>query len=71
MLFIYEVFKIMIFKYFMKLVNFFFGVINLCFVINFIYLSIMLINRKGVYSEIFDNIILVFICKVENNRDLV
>lgn len=71
MLFIYEVFKIMILKYFMKLLNFFFEVINLCFVINFIYLSIMLINRKGVYSEIFDNIILVFICKVENNRDLV
>lgn len=71
MLFIYEVFKIMILKCFMKLVNFFFWVINLCFVINFIYLSIMLINRKGVYSEIFNNIILVFICKVENNRDLV
>lgn len=68
---IHEASKIMTLKYFMKSVNlFFFGVTNLCPVTNSTYSSIMLTNRKGAYSEILDNIILVLICKVENNRDL-
>lgn len=68
---IYEASKIMTLKYFMKSVNLFFWVTNLCPVTNSTYSSIiMLTNRKGAYSEILDNIILVLICKVENNRDL-
>lgn len=54
----------------MKSVNLFFWVTNLCPVTNSTYSSIMLTNRKGAYSEILNNIILVLICKVENNRDL-
>lgn len=67
---IHEASKIMTFKYFMKSVNLFFWVTNLCPVTNSTYSSIMLTNRKGAYSEILNNIILVLICKVEINRDL-